>query len=457
MPTFVEITPDPFANSFRGRTASDYTEDGSRPGSARAGALRSFDHVRRPVRGIQIKDDTYATIQVRTADGRNIPLIDAGGAIFDEKNPNVAYSLDYSNFLLQSIVEQRAEKMQIVQTFGEPYVFFFGEQPRLVAAEGILLNTEDFNWRAEFWENYDKYLRGTKCVQNMTRAILSWDDIVLEGYFVKADASESATNKNLVKVSFQILLTNYANVSQIGNSNFPTTTSAEINLNPYTLDVDPATTGGLESTTEEVRSLNPVGPTPKQNSLLQSLRNGIAKASGVVDLGGTLAPFLDLASQFVYGRNVRVPLGYAGSSVYDQETQIALASVNANDRSIILKGVAGDQVLTVPGRTRRTTPSSAYYGRFQENWDEYVEAYKAMSSGPVSPPNLFSGQKVNESEMLEKARAVFEDFGVDVDPPDAAVLAARRLTFGLMSVAVGAAMHRSDTLQGLRQVTNILL
>ena len=454
MSTFVEITPDPFADAFRGRLSSDYTEDGSRPGTARAGALRSFDHVRRPVRGIQIKDETYATIQVRTADGRNIPLIDAGGSIYDDQNPNIAYSTDYSNFILQSIMEQRAEKMQVIQTFGEPYVFFFGEQPRLVAAEGILLNTEDFNWRAEFWENYDRYLRGTKCVQNMTRAILSWDDIVLEGYFIKADAAETAENNNIVKISFQILLTNYANVSQIGNSNFPTTTSAEINLNPYTLDVDPATTGGLRSATEEVRSLNPQGPTPKSNSLLQSLRNGI---NTVIDLGGTLAPFLDLASQFVYGRNVRVPLGYAGGSVYDQETQIALASVSANDRNIILRGVTGNQVLTVPGRTRRTTPTSAYFGKFRDNWDEFITSYIPYPLGPTSPPNLFAGQKVHESEMLTKARDVFEKFGLDVDPPDEAVLAARRLTFGLMSVAVGAAVKRSDILQGATQISNAIL
>lgn len=443
MPTFIEITPDPFASSFRGRIASDQLEDLSKPGTARAGALKSFDHVRRPVRGIQIKDETYATIQVHTPDGRNIPLVDSGGSIFDSQNPNVAYSENYSNFLMQSVAEQRAEKMQIIQTFGEPYVFFFGEQPRMIAVSGILLNTEDFNWRAEFWENYDKYLRGTKCVQSTTRAILSWDDIVVEGYFIKADAAEDASNNNVVKISFQILLTNYANVSQIGNANFPTTTSAEVNLNPYTLDVDPATTGGLESATEAVRSLSMQGLTGK-NSLLQSLRNGI---DNTVNVDGTPTPFLDLASQFVYSRNVRVPWGYFGNSVYDQETQIALASVSAQDRNIILGRAAESSFqdsLETPGRTRRTTPASAYFGKFHENWDEYVTTYVTLTQGPFLPPDLFSGQKVPAADMLTKTRQVLDNYGLyDVDPPDESIQLAKNSEFGLVPVP----LPKSDILE----------
>lgn len=445
MSTFIEITPDPFASSFRGRLAADQLEDLSKPGTARAGAHKSFDHVRRPVRGIQIKDETYATIQVHTPDGRNIPLVDSGGSIYDTRNPNVAYSENYSNFLMQSVSEQRAEKMQIIQTFGEPYVFFFGEQPRMIAVSGILLNTEDFNWRAEFWENYDQYLRGTKCVQSMTRAILSWDDIVVEGYFIKADASEDASNNNVVKVSFQILLTNYANVSQIGNANFPKTTSASVNLNPYTLDVDPTTTGGLESVTEAVRSLSSQGFTG-HNSLLQSLRNGIRNT---VDLDGSPTPFLDLASQFVYSRNVRVPWGYFGDSVYDQETQIALASVSAQDRNIILSKTAKSSFndsLEVPGRTRRTTPAAAYFGKFSDNWDEYVTTYVTLTQGPFSPPDLFSGQKVPVADILTKTGHLLDGYGLyETSAPDESIQLAKNSEFGLMPIP--APVPQSDILE----------
>lgn len=431
MPAFVEITPDPFATSFRNSAVGDPTENSSLPGASRAQAIGTFDHVRRPVRGIQIKDDTYATIQVRTADGRNIPLIDAGGAKTDADNPDFAYTDKFSNFLLQAMQESRMEKMQVVQTFGAPFVFFFGEHPRMVAGSGILLNTEDFNWRAEFLENYDRYLRGTRCVENKTRVTLSWDDIVVEGYFVKVDLTETTDAQNFVRMEFQMFLTNYQNVSRIGYSQFPVS-SAEINLNPNDLDTTGEGIGNLQSQTQLVRSLNSQSLGLK-NSMLQTIRDGIQKT---LTIDGNVTSVLQLANQFVSGRSVRVPFGFAGGSVFDQETQIALASVDTTGRMILLQNKLGNQNFNIVGFLGDKT-GPATYGRIQDNLDEYVARTQSGLGSPINPANLFANQLLKDSQVSDKMKAIFQKYGISTDPPDEATQLAKKAAFGLFSVLVG--------------------
>jgi hypothetical protein len=210
MSTFVVIEPDAFGKRFN--AVADEQKQGviGNPTTPGYGML-SPHMVRRPMRGIQIKEDTYAMLQVRKADGTPMPLFDAAA---EDNSGTGAYN---SNFLIQQIVEQRVEKQQIITTFGDPFIFFFGEQPRSLSITGVLLNTDDFNWRAEWWENYERYLRGTSCVRSNSRVYLSWDEIVVEGYMTKAAAQESSQERNLVHFQFELFLTNYQNISNIGN------------------------------------------------------------------------------------------------------------------------------------------------------------------------------------------------------------------------------------------------
>lgn len=450
MPSFVEIAPDPFATSFRNSAVGDPTESGSLAGSGRAQAFGTFDHVRRPVRGIQVKSDTYATIQVRTADGRNIPLVDAGGSSVDKDNPDYSYTDKFSNFLLQSMQESRMEKMQVVQTFGAPFVFFFGEQPRMIAGSGVLLDTEDFNWRAEFLENYDKYLRGTRCVENLARVTLSWGDIVVEGYFVKCDIVDSAENNNFVRMEFQMFLTNYQNISRIGYSQFPTS-SAEINLSPDDLDTTGEGIGNLRSQTQLVRQLN-VDSLNLNNSLLQTIRDGI---QSTLTIDGKLTSVLQLANQFVSGRQVRVPFGFAAGSVFDQDTQVALASVDASSRIIILQGKLGDQDFKITKLLQDKT-QPVHYGRIQDNTDEYIARTQTGLGSPINPPDMFLGQFLKETQIESKVRKIFEDYGVSVDPPSELTLMLKKVTFGLISLTPGLVQNQGfqSGLSSVRQFVN---
>lgn len=174
----------------------------------------SSDNVRRPMRGVEIKEDRYATLRVVRADGTDMQIFDSSSPDYDENG--IGRSGTTSNFLVQQASEQRVEKQQIIQTFGEDYIFFFGEQPRFLNVTGLLLNTRDFNWKNEFLANYEEYLRGTRLVEQNARLYLYLDDIVVEGYLVSSSVAQTTDMPYAVQFQFSMFVTQYASLSQVG-------------------------------------------------------------------------------------------------------------------------------------------------------------------------------------------------------------------------------------------------
>ena len=205
MSVFVSLEIDDFQKTFSDKLAQAKS-------SRRSGQSPS---VRRPTRGLEVKDDTYAIMRVVRPDGSCIPLFDSGALDGTGQNEN------FANFLLQGVNEARMEKQQIVETFGEPYIFFFGEAPRFIDVQAVLLKSFDFNWRAEWWENYDKYLRGTKLVEMGARCYLFYEDTIVEGYILNAQTMESSDMPMYLQLQFRMFVTNYANISFIGDPFYP--------------------------------------------------------------------------------------------------------------------------------------------------------------------------------------------------------------------------------------------
>ena len=204
MSVFVEAQTDPFVAE-RTSMKEDYQTQ-----------FRSNANIRRPTRGHVLKEDSYAVLRVMDSSGNFIPVLDAAGEEIYTQDGK-AYTTYYSNFFVQTVQEQRSEKQQIVDTFGDTYIFFFGEAPRLIQVQGMLLNTSDFNWRDEFWENYDRYFRGTKLVERGARLYLIYDEVIVEGYMVSASATESAENPWVMPFGFQMFVTGQTALSSIGD------------------------------------------------------------------------------------------------------------------------------------------------------------------------------------------------------------------------------------------------
>lgn len=131
----------------------------------------------------------------------------------------------YTKFLLEGVNEQHTERSQIVETFGDFYVFFFGERPPMYSFTGTLINTKNYNWVADFKFYYDAYLRGSKCVESSARLILTYGGRQIEGFMMGMQTMTDASMEAGVKVSFNVVVTrktflsfseDFGNVTQNG-------------------------------------------------------------------------------------------------------------------------------------------------------------------------------------------------------------------------------------------------
>ncbi len=171
------------------------------------------ENVRRPFFGIQLKQQRFAFLSVKQAnqEGNLVPV-----SMRDSSAPGGTSQANH-NFILQTVAEQRTEKFQIVETFGDHFTFFFDERPVILQVSGVLFNTADFNWKNEWLYNYENFLRGTKCVEHRSRAYLGFDDVLVEGYVLTTNVNYDKDMPYLCPFSFQLLVTQQLDLSDSNN------------------------------------------------------------------------------------------------------------------------------------------------------------------------------------------------------------------------------------------------
>ena len=268
------------------------------------------DHfIRRPMRGIVVPTDTHASITIVGAGGSSRP---EGRTLYNTSAPPAQTTYYTHNFLLQNITETRNEKSQFITTFGATYGFFFGEQPRLINCTAILPNTADFEWHKEWWMNYEGRLRGTSLTSSNTKAQLRYgsgrDETIVSGYITNCTTIASSQDPHVVQLNFSMF------VESVSRGE----------LNPEAPRRDPNASGDLlgvgaldspddqlrldESTTAAVRrtniKLSPLGDEPGPLSKFMGALNSIDAA---------LDNVVRKARNFLYGRNMVVPLSFVGS------------------------------------------------------------------------------------------------------------------------------------------------
>lgn len=361
-------------------------------------------HIRRPTRGIVIKDNNFASLKVMTSGGKVLNLTDAGG---EGGEAGSRTSAVYSNFLLQTVSEERVEKQQILETFGEPYIFFFGERPRIITFGGILLNTFDFNWEAEWWENYEKYLRGTKCVENDAQIFMTYDETLVSGYIISSAATKNSNDKNFINFQFSIFLTGYATLSALGDG---TSVSLRDRANARAT----ATKGDLLAKFGETETLNvemPGGasvtpPSPLAAVPTPSLASGLAAglwaviaAFDIVDR--TIDMAVTTLTGAAQGDIIRMPGGIPGTLVSDYGE------------------IERAQTALFEGPDAALAWGPVTYSEFNNNVDEYVDEHNILGY-EYSSRNLGLGNtETTEITAAADAQDAWAQFGFET-PFDAA-------------------------------------
>jgi hypothetical protein len=190
MPVYIEAETDPFVQNMQEQLAQ---------------AEAWTPSVRRPVRGVEVHENTYSYMRILDSQGEPIPFLDTGGQDMPWLGPT-PMSTSYSNYLLQALSFSSVEKVQVVPTFGDTYAFFFGDQPVQAQISGGLVHTPDFPWSEEMWENYRGMMRGTKLAEKGARLYLFYDGVLLEGYPIAYNPNQTADVPNFVPFGMTILV-----------------------------------------------------------------------------------------------------------------------------------------------------------------------------------------------------------------------------------------------------------
>lgn len=337
-----------------------FSLDNGTTGQAVSAASGRYPHVRRPTNGIELKDETFATLRVVVGNGKNIPLIDAGSRAMDPDNIYAPMEVEgkratdvYSNFLIQSVQEERMEKQQIVETFGEAFIFFFGERPKVITVNGVLANTFDFNWEAEWWHNYEHYLRGTKCVENDARIFLMYDQTLISGYIMSSSTLKQSQERNYVNFGFQMFVTGYTSLSRLGDPNSNQSGFTKVKSEDQ-LDYRPELveySGRPWTTTGAMREL----------TLVESIMNAVNGVRGMMAGFKYYAKNALVSLDWMAGTSiVRVPVGFAGALVFD------------------------DPRVTPSGYWDLSEVGGPVRMEFQDNLDEYVGSSEHYGSSDLS-------------------------------------------------------------------------
>ena len=381
--------------------------------------------VRRPYRGISIKQESYASLSV--VSGRT--------SLASRKLANSSTEKDVaftSNFLINSVSETRQEKHQPVSTFGKDYVYFFGEQPRQMTFNVTLLNSENFRWEEEWWYNYEEYFRGTRLAARSEQIRLRLDESVIYGYMITCNTNKDSNNPHVVSLSFTVHVVSIVSTrpTMIGSHKIQEgLAQAYGNVDLNAIDVGDVPTITIGKDSQALRDYN-------MSKYLEEVAGPEGAFAGTVHrIKNTLKNWSDTISSkhqafvdYIYGRNIVLP----ADAAYAQFSAGNPTFAEGTEAFEVLqeKGLLGETAVYGKG-TGRIPFESRSTGSYTDNVDEYpfkgyeVTAQAGIGSvygvmvGPDSGSTLTSRliDRISEEFNIDKEDLTASPDGVIEDRP----------------------------------------
>ena len=119
-------------------------------------------------------------------------------------------------FILQSITENRKEKVQILETFDKnANLSFFGSTTKVYQISGTCLEANGgpiknhYKWASTFKHFYENYLRGTQLVKNKKIAVLAAQENLFYCYPISLNISNNSTSQHLATFSMEMIVTDH--------------------------------------------------------------------------------------------------------------------------------------------------------------------------------------------------------------------------------------------------------
>lgn len=129
-----------------------------------------------------------------------------------------AITPNFTKFFLESVSVPRQERVQVIETFGEWYAFFYGEAPSVYTFNGVLLNAANVNWLNEMDSYYDSFLRGTRTVLQQATVHMMFNYQKIEGFVTNFTYQIIAQEALGVRFSMSMLVSRRAILPRLGST-----------------------------------------------------------------------------------------------------------------------------------------------------------------------------------------------------------------------------------------------
>jgi len=137
-------------------------------------------------------------------------------AVIDDNNKKIDDAIYITDkFILQSMTENRTEKVQIMETFGDAAISFFDMKTKVYQISGTLLEanggpkTNYYKWASMFKDFYEKHFRGTQLARQKKIAVLSVMDNLIYFYPLNLNVSVVSAAPYSVVFNMNILVTKH--------------------------------------------------------------------------------------------------------------------------------------------------------------------------------------------------------------------------------------------------------
>ncbi len=136
-----------------------------------------------------------------------------------EGSTEKAIPQSFTNFILTSVQEDRREKFQIFETFGDPALFFFDKKTPIYSFSGFLIDSEHkdqtrpgaepddkSSWANEFRQLWETEIRGTKLIENNKIAAIAFKKTIIYGYPVNLSIQTDSRQPFTSAFSFNMIV-----------------------------------------------------------------------------------------------------------------------------------------------------------------------------------------------------------------------------------------------------------
>jgi hypothetical protein len=122
----------------------------------------------------------------------------------------------YIGFILTAVQESHDEKVEIVPLPGDSFAsYFYGANPRQFSFTGILLNTDQDQWRDSFEQIYEKHLRGSVSSRNFSIVQVSYNGRIVSGWLTNMSQQLDSSNDHYAQFNFSVLV---SRIDMVGGS-----------------------------------------------------------------------------------------------------------------------------------------------------------------------------------------------------------------------------------------------